>query len=186
MVFGDVNPGGKLPVTFPQRLGQVPIYYNHEQTGRPCNPDAKYVSRHRDIPSCAPLFEFGYGLSYTTFDVTNLQLSSSSVPSYGSVTASVDVTNTGGRTGDDVVQLYIHDPVASISQPVRRLRGFERVTLEPGQTQTVSFKLDGSDFGFYDERGKFVDRARGDRRLRRGQLERGHDATADRDEVAGS
>jgi beta-glucosidase len=156
VVFGDVNPGGKLPVTFPQRLGQVPIYYNHEQTGRPCNPDAKYVSRHRDIPSCAPLFEFGYGLSYTTFDVTNLQLSSASVPSYGSVTASVDVTNTGERTGDDVVQLYIHDPVASISQPVRRLRGFERVTLEPGQTQTVSFKLDGSDFGFYDERGKFV------------------------------
>ncbi len=156
VVFGHVNPGGKLPVSFPQRLGQVPIYYNHEQTGRPCNPDAKYVSRHRDIPSCAPLFEFGYGLSYTTFDVTNLQLSSSSVPSYGSVRASVDVTNTGGRTGDDVVQLYIHDPVASISQPVRRLRGFERVTLEPGQTQTVSFKLDGSDFGFYDERGKFV------------------------------
>ena len=156
VVFGDVNPGGKLPVTFPRRLGQVPIYYNHEQTGRPCNPDSKYNSRHRDIPSCAPLFEFGYGLSYTTFDVTNLQLSSSSVPSYGSVTASVDVTNTGERTGDDVVQLYIHDPVASISQPVRRLRGFERVTLEPGQTQTVSFKLDGSDFGFYDERGKFV------------------------------
>ena len=78
------------------------------------------------------------------------------MPSYGSVRASVDVTNTGGRTGDDVVQLYIHDPVASISQPVRRLRGFQRVTLEPGQTQTVSFKLDGSDFGFYDERGKFV------------------------------
>ena len=156
VVFGDVNPGGKLPVTFPQRLGQVPIYYNHEPTGRPCNPDSKYNSRHRDIPSCAPLFEFGYGLSYTTFDVSNLQLSSSSVPSYGSVTASVDVTNTGDRAGDDVVQLYIHDPVASISQPVRRLRGFERVTLEPGQTQTVSFKLDGSDFGFYDERGKFV------------------------------
>jgi beta-glucosidase len=156
VVFGNVNPGGKLPVTFPQRLAQVPIYYNHEPTGRPCNPDAKYTSRHRDIPSCAPLFEFGYGLSYTTFDVTNLQLSSSSVASYGSVTASVDVTNTGGRTGDDVVQLYISDPVASISQPVRRLRGFERVTLKPGQKQTVSFKLDGSDFGFYDERGKFV------------------------------
>ncbi len=156
VVFGDVNPGGKLPVTFPQRLGQVPIYYNHEQTGRPCNPDSKYNSRHRDIPSCAPLFEFGYGLSYTTFEVTNLQLSKSSVPSYGSVRASVDVTNTGGEPGDEVVQLYIRDPVASISQPVRRLRGFERVTLRPGETQTVSFELDGSDFGFYDERGKFV------------------------------
>jgi beta-glucosidase len=156
VVFGDVNPGGKLPVTFPRRLGQVPIYYNHEPTGRPCNADAKYDSRHRDIPSCAPLFEFGYGLSYTTFDVSNLQLSSSSVSSKGSVKAYVDVTNTGNRAGDDVVQLYIRDPVASISQPVRRLRGFDRVTLGPGETQTVPFTLDRSDFGFYDERGKFV------------------------------
>jgi beta-glucosidase len=156
VVFGDVNPGGKLPVTFPRRLGQVPIYYNHEPTGRPCNPESKYNSRHRDIPSCAPLFEFGYGLSYTTFEVTNLRLSSSTVSSKGSVRADVDVTNTGGDPGDEVVQLYIRDPVASISQPVRRLRGFERVTLEPGATQTVTFTLDRSDFGFYDERGKFV------------------------------
>jgi beta-glucosidase len=156
VVFGDVNPGGKLPVTFPRRLGQVPIYYNHEPTGRPCNADSKYNSRHRDIPSCAPLFEFGYGLSYTTFDVTNLRLSASSVSRNGSVTAFVDVTNTGNRDGDEVVQLYIRDPVASISQPVRRLRGFERVTLEPGETQPVTFTLDKSDFGFYDARGKFV------------------------------
>ena len=156
VVFGKVNPGGKLPVSFPRRLGQVPIYYNHERSGRPCNPDVKWNSRHRDIPSCSPLYEFGYGLSYTTFEISNLQLSSSSISRHGSVTASVAVKNTGARVGDEVVQLYIHDPVASISQPVRRLRGFERVTLNPGQSRTISFKLDRSDFGFYDSRGRFV------------------------------
>ncbi len=156
VVFGKVNPGGKLPVTFPRRLGQVPIYYNHERTGRPCNPDVKWNSRHRDIPSCAPQFEFGHGLSYTTFEITDLRLSSASVSSKGSLKASVNVTNTGSIPGDEVVQLYIHDPVASISQPVRRLRGFERVTLSPGETRTVTFTLDRSDFGFYDNRGKFV------------------------------
>jgi beta-glucosidase len=156
VLFGEVNPGGKLPVSFPRRLGQVPIYYNHERTGRPCNPDVKWNSRHRDIPSCAPLFEFGYGLSYTTFEVSGLQLSSSRVSRWGSLKASATVTNTGSRRGDEVVQLYIHDPVASISQPVRRLRGFERVTLAPGQSRTVTFTLDKSDFGFYDDRGRLV------------------------------
>ncbi len=156
VVFGKVNPGGKLPVSFPRRLGQVPIYYNHERTGRPCNPDVKWNSRHRDIPSCSPLFEFGYGLSYTTFEISNLQLSSSSVSRHGSIKASVTVRNTGSRAGDEVVQLYIHDPVASISQPVRRLRGFDRVTLSPGQSRTVTFTLDKSDFGFFDDRGELV------------------------------
>jgi beta-glucosidase len=156
VVFGEVNPGGKLPVSFPRRLGQVPIYYNHEPAGRPCNPGVKWNSRYRDIPSCSPLYEFGYGLSYTTFEVSNLQLSASSVSRNGSLTASVTVKNTGDLTGDEVVQLYIHDPVASISQPVRRLRGFERVTLDPAETETVTFTLDKSDFGFYDNRGKFV------------------------------
>jgi len=156
VLFGKVNPGGKLPVSFPRRLGQTPIYYNHEPTGRPCDPTQKFNSRYRDIPSCSPLYEFGYGLSYTTFSVTNLQLSSSSVSRNGSVRATVDVTNTGSKAGDEVVQLYIHDPVASISQPVRRLRGFERVTLAPDQKRTVTFTLNKSDFGFYDNRGKFV------------------------------
>ena len=95
VVFGKVNPGGKLPVSFPRRLGQVPIYYNHEPTGRPCNPDQKYNSRHRDIPSCSPLFVFGHGLSYTTFEVSNLRLSSSTVSKNRSLQASVTVTNTG-------------------------------------------------------------------------------------------
>jgi beta-glucosidase len=156
VVFGKINPGGKLPVAFPRRLGQVPIYYNHEPTGRPCDPNQKYVSRHRDIPSCAPLFAFGHGLSYTTFEVSDLRLSSSTVSKNGSLRASVTVTNTGRRKGDEVVQLYLHDPVASISQPVRRLRGFERVTLNPGASRTITFTLDKSDFGLYDNRGKLV------------------------------
>jgi beta-glucosidase len=156
VLFGKVNPGGKLPATFPRALGQVPIYYNHEPTGRPCDPGVKWNSRYRDIPSCDPQYPFGSGLSYTTFKVDNLSLDKSSVSRKGTVKVTFDVTNTGTRAGDDVAQLYIHDPVASISQPVRRLRGFQRVTLDAGKTTTVSFNLDASDFGFYDNSGKFV------------------------------
>jgi beta-glucosidase len=156
VLFGKVNPGGKLPASFPRAVGQIPIYYNHEQTGRPCNVASKYNSRYRDLPSCAPLYPFGYGLSYSTFALSNLRLSGSSMPRNGRITASVDVANTAGPRGDEVVQLYIQDPVASISQPVRRLRGFQRVTLDPGATTTVRFTLDANDVGFYDNRGRFV------------------------------
>jgi beta-glucosidase len=156
VLFGKVNPGGKPPVSFPAALGQVPIYYNHEPTGRPCDVGSKYNSRYRDLKTCAPLYPFGYGLSYTKFEVSNLKLSSSRVSRNGTIRATVDVTNTGDVAGDEVVQLYIHDPVASISQPLRRLRGFERVTLKPGETMTVPFTLDRSDWGFYDNSGRFV------------------------------
>lgn len=156
VVFGKVNPGGKLPVSFPQRLGQVPIYYNHEPTGRPCDVAQKYVSRYRDLRSCDPLYPFGYGLSYTTFSITDLTLDRTTVSPSGKVRATVTVANTGDVAGDEVVQLYLHDPVSSMSQPVRRLRGFERVTLEPGQSRQVTFTLDRSDFGFYDNTGDFV------------------------------
>jgi beta-glucosidase len=157
VLLGDVNPGGKLPVSFPVSVGQVPIYYNHEPTGRPCDVTSKYNSRYRDLKTCDPLFSFGFGLSYTTFKVDNLRLDKQQMAARnGSVPASVDVQNTGSREGDDVVQLYIHDPVASISQPVRRLRGFERVTLKAGEKKTVTFRLDASDVGFYDNAGKFV------------------------------
>ena len=156
VVFGKVNPGGKLPVSFPRRVGQVPIYYNHEPTGRPCDATQKYNSRHRDIKSCDPEYVFGYGLSYSQFEISNLRLSRTTVSRNGSLTASVDVRNVAGPKGDEVVQLYLHDPVASISQPVRRLRGFERVTLDPGQSRTVTFTIDRSDFGFYDNAGRYV------------------------------
>jgi len=103
-----------------------------------------------------PLYPFGYGLSYTSFEISNVSLSSSTMSSHGAVEVGADVTNTGGRAGDEVVQVYIHDPVASISQPVRRLRGFQRVTLEAGETKNVKFRLGPSDVGFYDEMGNLV------------------------------
>lgn len=156
VVFGDANPSGKLPVTFPRTLGQVPIYYNHEPTGRPCDPTQKYTSRYRDLNACDPLYEFGFGLSYTTFSVSDFTIDQSRVGPDGQVHASMKVTNTGSRAGTDVAQLYLHDPVASLSQPVRRLRGFQRVSLDPGESRTVSFTIDRTDFGFYDNRGKFV------------------------------
>ncbi len=156
VLFGKVDPGGKLPVTFPRTLGQVPTYYDHEPTGRPCDAGAKYTSRYRDLPTCDPLYPFGYGLSYTSFDISGLRLSSKTMPVNGRITASVEVKNTGSRSGDEVVQLYLHDPVASLSQPVRRLRGFQRVTLAPGQKKTVTFTLDKDDVGFFDNGGRFV------------------------------
>jgi len=116
-VFGKVNPGGKLPASFPYRVGQVPIHYNRLPTGRPCNKQVKWNSQHRDIPSCDPLFVFGHGLSYTTFEVSNLQLSSSTVPRNGSLRASVDVANTGSRTGDEVVQVYLAIPWRASPSP---------------------------------------------------------------------
>ena len=155
VLFGKVNPGGKLPVTFPHTVGQIPLYYNHENTGRPADPNNKFTSKYLDAP-VTPLYEFGFGLSYTTFTVSNLRLSSTTMSPNGHITATVDVQNTGSRAGDDVVQLYIHDPVASIVQPVRRLRGFQRVTLDPGQKRTLQFTLGRDDVGFYDNTGKFV------------------------------
>ena len=144
VLFGGVNPGGKLPVSFPQVLGQVPIYYNHEPTGRPCDVTQKYVSRYRDLRSCDPLYPFGFGLSYTTFSVSDFALSRTRIGPSGTLTATVKVTNTGDVKGDEVVQLYLRDPVASISQPVRRLRGFQRVTLAPGRRPSSGSRSTGA------------------------------------------
>jgi beta-glucosidase len=155
VLFGKVNPGGKLPVTFPRSVGQLPLYYNHEPTGRPADPENKYTSKYLDEP-VTPLYPFGYGLSYTKFGISNVNLSSATMSSHGVVEVSADVKNEGAVAGDEVVQLYIHDPVASIEQPVRRLRGFQRVTLEPGETKSVKFRLGPSDVGFYDEVGNLV------------------------------
>jgi beta-glucosidase len=155
VLFGKVNPGGKLPVTFPRSVGQLPLYYNHEPTGRPADPENKYTSKYLDEP-VTPLYPFGYGLSYTEFGISNVNLSSATMSSHGVVEVSADVKNEGAVAGDEVVQLYIHDPVASIEQPVRRLRGFQRVTLEPGETKSVKFRLGPSDVGFYDEMGNLV------------------------------
>jgi beta-glucosidase len=155
VLFGTVNPGGKLPVSFPRAVGQIPIYYNHENTGRPADPNNKYTSKYLDLAT-GPLYEFGFGLSYTTFRVDGLRLSSTRLPIRGGrIQVTATVTNTGSRAGDEVVQLYLRDPVASIVQPVRRLRGFERVTLAAGASRTVSFTLTPDDVGFYDNAAKF-------------------------------
>lgn len=154
-LFGDVNPGGKLPVTFPRFVGQVPIYYNHKNTGRPPGIGSKDVSGYSDI-SWTPLYPFGYGLSYTRFKISNLQLSATRIHPDGTVSVGVDVENIGDRGGDEVVQLYIHDLVASITRPVEALKGFERVSLQPGESRHVEFALSPEELGFYNRAMRFV------------------------------
>ena len=155
VLFGKVHPGGKLPMSFPRDVGQIPISYNELPTGRPYDPNNKYTSKYLDVPN-TPQYPFGYGLTYTTFALSSLHLSASSVSTSGRLTVSVHLTNTGAVAGDDVAQLYIHEDGTSILQPVRRLEGFQRVTLAPGQTKTVTFTLGPSNIGFYNNLGHFV------------------------------
>jgi beta-glucosidase len=155
VLFGDVNPGGKLPVTFPRNVGQEPLYYNHLNTGRPPDINNKYTSKYLDV-SWTPLFPFGYGLSYTQFKITNLQLSAQSIQANGKLTVSVQVENVGKRTGDEVVQLYIRDVAASVTRPVKELKGFQRVTLKPGENRRVEFLLTGEQLGFWNREMRFV------------------------------
>ena len=146
-LFGDADPGGKLPVTFPQTVGQIPLYYNHMNTGRPYQASEKYTSKYLDI-SNAPLYPFGYGLSYTTFRLSDLRLDRSQILPNGSVKVSAELANTGSREGDEVVQLYIRDVAASVTRPVKELRGFKRITLSPGEKQRVEFTLGPKELSF--------------------------------------
>ena len=155
VLFGNAAPGGKLPMTFPRSVGQVPLYYAHKNTGRPSDPANKYSSKYIDGPD-TPLFPFGYGLSYTTFTLADLRLSSLEISPEGTLDVSVELANTGGRAGDEVVQLYIRDLAASVTRPVRELKGFERVTLAPGERRRVSFRLGPQELGFSDRNGRFV------------------------------
>lgn len=155
VLFGDVNPGGHLPVTFPRTVGQCPIYYNHKNTGRPPAANNKYSSKYLDV-SWTPLFPFGYGLSYTKFSLTNLQLSAPSIRPNGRLTASVEVENVGARAGDEVVQLYIRDTASSVTRPVKELKGFERITLHAGEKRRVTFQLGPEQLGFYNREMRFV------------------------------
>jgi beta-glucosidase len=149
VLFGDHAPSGKLPVTFPRTTGQVPIYYNHKNTGRPPVDRQKYTGNYIDV-SWTPLFPFGHGLTYTTFEYRNLRVSRDSMRGSETVTITVDVANTGGRAGAEVAQLYLRDDVASVTRAVRELRGFRRITLQPGQTQTLRFDLRPDDLAFHD------------------------------------
>jgi beta-glucosidase len=155
VLFGDVNPGGKLPVTFPRSVGQLPLYYNHKNTGRPPDQNNKYTSKYLDVP-WTPQFPFGHGLSYTKFKVANLRLSSPQIPRSGTVTVTAEVQNVGKRAGDEVVQLYIRDLAASVTRPVKELKGFQRITLQPGETKRVEFTLGPAQLGFYDRMMRFV------------------------------
>jgi beta-glucosidase len=149
VLFGDVNPAGKLPVSFPRTVGQVPVYYNHRNTGRPPSERERYTSKYIDVP-WTPLYPFGHGLSYTTFAYGTPSVSPAEVRAGDSVVVRVDVTNSGARAGDEVVQLYVRDDVASVTRPVKMLKGFERVALRPGERRTVSFTLRANDLAFYD------------------------------------
>ena len=152
VLFGDVNPSAKLTTSFPRNVGQLPLYYNHKNTGRP-HPDdepyRKFVSCYIDEIN-APLYPFGYGLSYTTFAYSPITLSAPEMPVDGSVTASVTVTNTGSRAGDEIVQLYIHDVFATSTRPVKELKGFRKVHLDPGASVRVDFTLTKEELSYYN------------------------------------
>ena len=152
VLFGVVNPSGKLTMTFPKNVGQIPLFYNHKNTGRPLaagNWFEKFRSNYLDVDN-EPLYPFGYGLSYTTFQYSDIALSTPVMGQNGSTTAVVTVTNTGKRDGAEVVQLYIRDLVGSITRPVRELKGFEKVFLKAGESKTVSFKITPELLRFYD------------------------------------
>ena len=149
VLFGDANPGGKMPVTTPRAVGQVPIHYDHKNTGRPPVATEKYTSKYWDIPF-TPLYPFGFGLSYTTFAIGAPRLSATTIGALDSLRIAVDVTNTGSRAGDEVVQLYVRDDVGSVTRPVMQLRRFQRMTLAPGERRTINFTLSVRDLAFYD------------------------------------
>ena len=152
VVFGDVSPSGKLTTTFPKNVGQIPLYYNHLNTGRPLGAGkwfSKFRSNYLDIDN-DPLYPFGYGLSYTTFRYGDLQLSNNSMNEKGKITASVTVTNTGNYDADEIVQMYIRDMVGSVARPVKELKGFERIHLKKGESRTVSFDITAEQLKFYN------------------------------------
>jgi len=167
LLFGQTAPSGRLPVTFPRSVGQVPIYYAHLSTGRPpltselgvpagtpVKPSG-YTSRYIDL-DYTPEYRFGYGLSYTRFEYSNLRVSAPSMPASGAITVSADITNRGKHEGVETVQLYIHDVTASVAQPVRVLKGFRRIELKPNATETVTFSIGANDLAFYNERMQLV------------------------------
>ena len=159
VLFGDVNPSGKLTATFPRNVGQIPIFYNHKNTGRPLDNTEgkfkKFLSNYMDERN-EPLYPFGFGLSYTTFDYGEIQLSSKKINEKGSLDVSVNITNSGNFDGKEIVQLYIRDLVGSVTRPVKELKGFQKIDLKQGKTKTVTFKLTIEDLKFYNSNLDFV------------------------------
>ena len=158
VLFGDVNPSGKITMTFPQNVGQIPLYYAHKNTGRPLGDRpwfSRFWSNYLDVTN-DPLYPFGYGLSYTTFSYGNVKVSSNTLKPGQKITVSTTVSNTGNRAGQEVVQLYIRDLVGSSTRPVKELKGFEKISLQPGETKTVSFTISEETLKFYNSQLKFV------------------------------
>ncbi|PKV50181.1 beta-glucosidase [Aquimarina sp. MAR_2010_214] len=157
VLYGDYNPSGKLPMTFPRSVGQIPIYYNYKNTGRPTlpAPDVVFWSHYSDQKN-TPLYAFGHGLSYTSFKYKNLEVDNTSSINNPEIKVSVDITNTGKYEGKEVAQLYIRDLFASVTRPVKELKGFELISLQPGETKTIHFELDSETLGFYDNSGQWV------------------------------
>jgi beta-glucosidase len=156
VLFGDYNPSGKLPVTFPRNLGQIPIYYSYKNTGRPCtDPKRRTCSKYLDSPN-TPLYPFGYGLSYTKFKYDKLNLNTPKIKATDKIEISVDVENVGTRKGEEVVQLYIQDVVGSMTRPVKELKGFQKITLMPGERKTVRFNIGSDHLSFYNREMKWV------------------------------
>ena len=158
VLFGDVNPSGKLTMTFPKNVGQIPIYYAHKNTGRPLDEGGwfmKFRSNYLDVDN-DPVYPFGYGLSYTTFEYGPVSLSAPSMKAGEKLIASVEVKNTGSVAGKEIVQMYIRDVVASSSRPVRELKGFDKVLLQPGETKTVSFEIDVDALSFWNQEMEYV------------------------------
>ncbi|MDR1343578.1 MAG: beta-glucosidase BglX [Prevotellaceae bacterium] len=149
ILFGDANPSGKITMTFPRSVGQIPIYYSHKNTGRPFSEQEKYTSKYLD-ESNEPLYPFGHGQSYTQFTYSAVQLSDTALAADGSVTATVTLTNSGARAGEEVAQLYIRDRVGSITRPVKELKGFQKVALQPGESRQVTFTITPELLKFYN------------------------------------
>jgi beta-glucosidase len=157
-LFGDANPSGKLTMSFPRSVGQIPIYYNHKNTGRPLDPEhpeLEYRSRYLD-ESNFPLFPFGFGLSYTRFEISPAVLSDTVLYDGETLTATVEITNVGMRDGAEVVQMYVRDMVGTVTRPVQELKGFRRIFLRPGETATLEFQLTAEDLKFYNGEFEFV------------------------------
>jgi beta-glucosidase len=155
VLFGDVNPSGKLPVTVPRAEGQIPLHYDYKPTGRPADAANRFTSKYLDLP-VTPRYPFGFGLSYTTFGYSDLALSAPAIGMNDTLQVSVTVANTGRRDGTEIVQLYVRDEVASLTRPVRQLEGFRRVSLKPGESQRVTFALAPRVLGFYDARMQYT------------------------------
>lgn len=156
VLYGDYNPSGKLPMSFPRNIGQVPIAYNHYSTGRFTNKDNNVFWSHYSDVEKTPLYPFGYGLSYTTFEYSNLKINKKTFSKGEKVEVSVDLKNTGKVTGKEVAQLYLHDEFASVAKPVKELKGFEMVELKAGETKTITFTLTDAELGFYNHQNEFV------------------------------